>query len=100
MFQVPESKGTKFEFEYEGETYSLPAYESLPIETLMEFTDRVSAIEGEQLQQLEATRIVLDIFNKYLPGVLDGMTADQVGALMGAYYSTGVTPGESTVSSD
>jgi len=89
MYAVENDAGRVFEFSYEGETYSVPARESLPYKTFVRIQE---LIDGADDKSAAAIAAVTGLFNEYAPGVIDKLTVEQALKLITAYSEAGDEP--------
>ena len=96
MYVVKESDAPEFQFESNGVVYSVPRRESLPVPTFRKMRKRISEAENQEEEAIDA---ILDLFEEFAPGSLDGMTFAQAVELITAYTGDNDL-GESLPSSD
>lgn len=68
-------KRRDFAFKLEGDTklYRLPLMQYLPLKTVRQLS-AINKIEGEEERNLAMVDLILDIFDKYTPGLTDKIT--------------------------
>lgn len=96
MFHVPAAR-EPFEFEVDGEEFSLPRVDDLPIADALRIKARADAATGGRGDVLMA--VALEFFDEHAPGVTGRLTMSQFGALANAWLESGDV-GESSGSSD
>ena len=103
MLKFDRVKPQTFDFMVGDETFSLPAFRSLPSSMLREIAGKLSGgIESQEARML-FTDIVLDLLDKHAPRLHDELSLEQLGELVAAWLADGgdgETPGESSASSD
>ena len=99
MYKVEAGTAAQFEFDIDGEVYSVPRRESLPMPKFRELRKRITEADN---QAEEAIDSMFDLFDEFAPGALDSLTFEQALKLVNAYMSggEGETLGESSTSSD
>ena len=99
MYTVEKSGAKRFEFEIDGEVYSVPMRESLPMPKFREIRKRISESDNPAEEAIDT---VFELFDEYAPGALDKLTFEQALNLVNAYSTgeDGETLGESSTSSD
>lgn len=98
MFTIPEPS-ERFEFKVGDEVYSMPQVNDLPMADAL----RIKALMDEAGDGDAAdlmTKVAVDLFDQYAPGVVGKLTMTQFAALARAYMGNGEAMGESSGSSD
>lgn len=99
MYKVDTTESSGFEFEVDGQVYSVPRRESLPMPTFRKIRKRIAGAENKAEEAIDA---MFDLFEEYAPGALDNLTFEQALKLVNAYTGDGDGEplGESSTSSD
>ena len=99
MYVLEARKPSMFEFEYDGERYSVPSVDSLPFKTFMRIRRKL-AESGADAGELGFDE-VMGLFEQYVPDVMERLKVDEAKELFVAYASSGTASlGESSPSSD
>lgn len=103
MLRFDRVKPQTFDFMVGDEKFSLPAFRSLPPSTLRDIAGKLAGGAESQEARMLFTEVVLDLLDAHAPRLLDELSLDQLGELVGAWLADGgdgETPGESSASSD
>ena len=94
MFKLEESAAKRFEFEFEGETYSIPSRQGLPMSTFRAI--RKALAESDDAEEALFDEI-MKVFDEYVPDVMAKIDLSQAMALFRAYSlgDDGASLGES-----
>lgn len=93
MFTVTKTKPETFDFQLEGskKTYHVPVMSSLPLAQVL----RLKELNTDDPDPFDLLAVIRDVFDEFAPGVVDGLTAEQLSILFQAYTeASGVNPGE------
>lgn len=82
MFKLDSGKSNVFEFEFEGETYSVPSRLGLPMARFRKMR-KVLASADDQNEALFDE--IMDVFDEYVPDVMRRITLEQAMSLFRAY---------------
>ena len=82
MFVINKTTPKTFDFRIEGtkKTYKVPLLDQLP----MEYIKKAGMLQGGSDD--DAFEYVNDLFEKYAPGVIDSLNAEQYKALVEGYF--------------
>lgn len=86
MFKLEEAKPELFEFEYKGKKHGIPAIDSLPFSTFMRIREKLS--DSDNAGELGFDEI-MNLFNQYVPDVMDEINITQAKELFIAYAGSG-----------
>lgn len=113
VYEVPASKASlkqnTFEFKVPGErkVRALPLLKYLPMGMNSRMAEAAGPVQAAQRAGRKPTpdelrelgSIQMELFNKYSPGLVDAVDAEQLGAIMIAWQeASGITVGESPAS--
>lgn len=82
MFKLEKSTAKSFEFEFEGETYSIPSRESLP---MARFREIRAALAGSDNSEETLFDEIMRLFDEYVPDVMARIDLGQAMKLFQAY---------------
>lgn len=93
MFKLEESKAKTFEFEYRGETYSIPSVDGLPLKVYRKIRKAISESDNPEEAMFDE---IMGLFDEYIPDVMDVIDFEEAKTLFIAYSSgDGASLGES-----
>ena len=82
MFKIPETEPEVFEFEFEGETYSIPAVSALGINRFRKIRKALKASSNQSETMFDE---LMSVFDEYIPEAMEKMTMGQATALFREY---------------
>lgn len=97
---VLDSKGQEpFNFEFDGETYSIPSRQGLPMPVFRSIQKAISKADDKEEALFDE---IMKVFDAYIPEVMEKITLGQAMELFKAYsmMDDGASLGESSASSD
>lgn len=77
MFKLEKEDRRAFEFEYDGEVYSVPSVDSMPLDLVRELWQADEASDR--------TVLLMDWFEEQAPGIAGKLTAGEFNALVEAW---------------
>lgn len=94
MYVVQPDKNTSFNFEIDGQEYSVPFVKHLPLNKMRDHDKTARKLKGNDRANFEV-EFLARVFDDYAPGVTDALTLDQFKDLVDAYVTeSNVSPGE------